>query len=86
VLKAADGLPLARDPLVASALAALLLCFSRAPLDQQVLVTPPAMSLLGKLLQVGTNIPLSKQPCSNLLAVPLAADRASAGDQCCMQP
>jgi hypothetical protein len=52
VLKAADGLPLARDPLVAAALAALLLCFSRTPLDQQVLVTPPAMSLLGKLLQV----------------------------------
>lgn len=52
MLLAADGLPLARDPLVAAALAALLLCFSRAPLDQQVLVTPPAMSLLGKLLQV----------------------------------
>lgn len=52
VLKAADGLPLARNPVMAKALAALLLCFSRNPLDQQVLTTPPAMSLLAKLLQV----------------------------------
>lgn len=59
MLRAADGLPLARDPLVAAALAALLLCFSRTPLDQQVLVTPPAMSLLGKLLQVAPDIALS---------------------------
>ena len=60
VLKAADRLPLARDPLVAAALAALLLCFSRTPLDQQVLVTPPAMSLLGKLLQVAPDtLPLN---------------------------
>ena len=52
MLKAADGLPLARDPVVAAALAALLLAFARQPLDQPVLATPPAMSLLAKLLQV----------------------------------
>lgn len=54
VLKAANSLPVGEDPVVATALAALLLSFSRAPLDQQVLVGPHAMSLLAKLLQVGT--------------------------------
>ncbi len=62
VLKAADGLPLARDPLVASALAALLLCFARQPLDQPVLATPRAMSLLGKLLQVLVALHIARAP------------------------
>lgn len=52
VLVAARSLPLARDALLAAALAATLLAFSRHAADQPVLASRDATAVLLQLLQV----------------------------------